>query len=183
MATDGPDTPVVLGVIVGAKGIRGEVRVKTFTEDPFSIGSYGPVRIAARPAPVKLTVTGSAKGLVTARLAGIDDRTTAETLRGQEISVARSALPDLNSDADGFYHTDLIGLAARTPDGEAIGTVSAVYDFGAGDLLEITPADGPAFMVPFTEADVPEVDIAGGAVTVVPPIYAPDDSEAEQTDG
>jgi 16S rRNA processing protein RimM len=157
---------ILLGRIAGAHGIRGEVVIHAYTAAPEDIGGYGPLSDAtgARSfAIASLRVT--AKGVV-ARLEGITDRTAAEALKGVELYVDRARLP---AAAEGeFYHADLIGLAAVDPAGEAIGEIVGVQNYGAGDLLEIRFAgSGRTELVPFTEACVPEVDLAARRAVVV----------------
>ena len=117
-----------------------------------------------------LRIIGAAKGdgMVIAQLSGIADRDRAEALRGLRLYAPRAVLPPIGDD-DEFYHADLVGLPAMLGDGAPLGTVIAVHDFGAGDMLEIEPDAGPKVLVPFTRAVVPIVDIAGGRVVVDPP--------------
>jgi 16S rRNA processing protein RimM len=158
------ENPVQLGTIGAAHGIKGELRVKTFTEDPRGIGGYGPLHLADGRT---LTVAGlrPAKDVVIVRFAQVRDRSAAEALNGEALFVDRSALPEALED-DEFYHADLVGLTVRDETGEELGRVTAVHDFGAGDLLEIRPASGPSLMIPFTHEAVPEIDIAGGVVRI-----------------
>ncbi len=104
---------VCLGVIVGAQGVRGAVRVKPFTEDPMAVGDYGPVETKDGTRRFKIEATGTVKGVVICKLQGITDRNVAEALRGTELYVDRSALPEVDEDEEGDYHADLIGLAAK----------------------------------------------------------------------
>jgi 16S rRNA processing protein RimM len=166
---------VLLGRISGAQGLRGEVRIATFTETPENIAAYGPLT-ASDGRTFRITALRPHKGAnVVARLEGVTDRTGAELLRGLELFVARDCLPPAE---DGeWYVSDLIGLPAFTPDGAEMGIVTSMQNFGAGDLLEIRPpaASGEegkvqaTLLVPFTEAAVPEVDITGRRVVVVLP--------------
>lgn len=158
---------VCLGAVTGAHGVRGLVKVKPFTENPDDVAAYGPVEDEPGGRRFALAVTGRQKDAVIVRVDGVTDRDAAEALRGTRFYVARSALPE---PADGeFYHADLIGLAVVTAGGETLGRVTAMHDFGAGDLIEYVGADGKPRMLPFTEAAVPEVDIAGGRIVVDPP--------------
>ncbi|BAE52868.1 ribosome maturation factor RimM [Paramagnetospirillum magneticum] len=166
---------VRVGVIVGVHGVRGAVRIKSFTEDPADIGFYSPVENEAGSIKYRLKVTGEVKGLVIATLDGIGDRDAAEALKGTELWVARERLPRLAEDE--FLYSDLIGLVAEGVDGKRLGIVKAVADYGAGDVLDIKLEPKGDMMVPFTQASVPEVDIAGGRLVVVPPVYAPDENE------
>ena len=171
---------VCVGVIAGAKGIRGEVRIKSFTEDPRDVGSYGPVT-SGDGRKFVLKVTGTAKEMVTGRLDGIDDRDAAEALKGTQLFVERAALP--KPEDGSYYHADLIGLVVRLTTGEWRGTVSAVFNFGAGDVLEIARPDGDTELVPFSEAAVVKVDIAGGEIVMNPLPGLFEDDETEDTKG
>lgn len=166
---------VRVGVIVGVHGVRGAVRIKSFTEEPADIGFYSPVENEAGSIKFRLKVTGEVKGLVIATLDGVSDRDAAEALKGTELWVARERLPRLAEDE--FLYSDLIGLVAEGVDGKRLGIVKAVADYGAGDVLDIKLEPKGDMMVPFTQAAVPEVDIAGGRLVVVPPVYAPDENE------
>lgn len=168
---------VCVGVVIGAHGIRGAVRIKSFTEDPAAIAAYGPVEDEAGQRRFRLTLLGTIKGGVTARLDGVADRNTAEALKGVRLMVPRSALPE-PEDEDAFYVRDLVGLTAEKPDGSLLGRVTAVFDFGAGDIVEIAGTDG-SILVPFTRAAVPLVDIGAGRLVVDPP----DETRAEVDEG
>lgn len=165
---------VCVGAIVGAHGVRGQVRVKSFTADPADVAAYGPVESEDGGRRFRLKVTGEAKGLVIARLEGVEDRDAAEALRGTRFYVPRACLPE--PEEDEFLYSDLVGLRAETADGTVVGTVRGVADFGAGEVLDIG-GEGGGFMVPFTKADVPVVDVAGGRLVVVPPAYAPEEKD------
>lgn len=154
---------VCLGVVVGVKGLRGEVRVKSFTERPADIGAYGPLATEDGRA-FALTVTGSAQGVVIARIKGVADRNGAEALKGTKLFVDRVALPEAGEGT--YYHADLVGMAAVLATGEALGPITAVYNFGAGDMVEVKLADGRTELVPFTDAAIAGVDVAGGKVTM-----------------
>lgn len=164
---------ICLGVIVGAQGIRGEVRIKTFTADPLDVSAYGALCDADDRRTFEILSRRLAGGVVVARLAGVSDRNAAETLKGTALFVSRDRLPPPGEDE--FYHADLVGLAAATPEGVPLGTVSAVFDHGAGDVLEIAAADGDTLSVPFTRAFVPVVDVAGGRIVVAPPVPVEED--------
>jgi 16S rRNA processing protein RimM len=166
---------IILATIGAAHGVRGEVRVKPFTADPLAIAAYGPLR-AAGGRVFEIERIRPAKGVVIAKFRGIDDRNAAEALTGLSLHVDRAALPPAG--ADEFYHADLIGLKAETPAGEVLGDVTAVHDFGAGDILEIAPASGPSILVPFSRTAVTKIDIAGRRL-VVAPATAPTNSEED----
>lgn len=161
---------VCVGAIVGAQGVRGAIRVKSFTADPVDVASYGPVSDEAGSRRFKLKVIGEAKGLVVVKLDGIDDRNAAEALRGTQLFVDRDRLP--KTEEDEFLYTDLVGLRAEGVDGSAMGTIRGISDFGAGEVLDIVNSEGGSFMIPFTLAAVPVVDVAGGRVVIDPPVYA-----------
>lgn len=155
---------ICVGRIVGAQGVRGAVRLKSFTADPAAIARYGALtdRDGRR---FELRVTGQSSGALIARVGGVDDRDQALALKGTDLFVARTALPAPAEDE--FYHADLIGLAARTTDGRELGRITAVHDFGAGDVLEIA-GEGGSVMVPFRRAIVPTVDLAAGWLEIEP---------------
>jgi 16S rRNA processing protein RimM len=176
---------VCLGVITGASGIKGEVKIKSFTEDPQDLGDYGPVTAPRLGKAFKVKVLRAAKGGVVARIEGVADRNAAEVLKGEQLFVCRSALPALPDD-ETFYHADLIGLAVEDGSGLKLGKVKAVYDFGAGDMLEVALEAGikeKVVMIPFTKARVPLVDIAGGRLQVVISDDAPEESPEEADRG
>ncbi|WP_350335610.1 ribosome maturation factor RimM [Coralliovum pocilloporae] len=154
-----------LGVIGAAHGIKGEVRVKSFTSDPLELGSYGPLSTDGKPAVLEVETIRPSKGVVVVRFKGIRDRNAAEALNRLQLFVDRSALPEAEDD-DEFYHADLIGLSAVSVDGQALGTVSGLFDFGAGDLVEITSGSGKTTLLPFTMAVVPAISLDEGVVTI-----------------
>ncbi|MEE8516468.1 MAG: ribosome maturation factor RimM [Alphaproteobacteria bacterium] len=159
---------VCVGVITGAKGVKGQVRIKSFTEDPAKVAAYGPVSDEAGRRQMQLKVEEVSKATVTARIAGIDDRTAAEALKGCRLYVDRDRLPQPQEDE--FYYCDLIGLDAILPDGEKLGPVCAVHNFGAGDVLEIDRmGDKGTVMVPFTRQVVPVIDFKARVVRIEPP--------------
>ncbi|HEY5966166.1 MAG TPA: ribosome maturation factor RimM [Xanthobacteraceae bacterium] len=157
---------ICVAQIGAAHGIRGEVRLRSFTGEPTAIASYGPLESEDGTRRFTIETLRPAKDHFVARLEGVSDRNAAEQLTNLRLYVARDRLPPAG---DGeFYHADLVGLAAVTPDGAALGTVTAVHNFGAGDVIEIKPASGEALLVPFTDAAVPEIDLAAGRMVVVP---------------
>jgi len=156
---------VCLGLIVGSKGLRGEVKIKSYTDDPQDVAAYGPVSTDDNRT-LSLAVTGASKGVVIAKMEGVEDRTQAEALKGLKLYVARSALPP--PDAQSLYQVDLIGLRAVRTDGDILGTVTAFHNFGAGDLMEVQAEDGKSVLIPFTEAAISEVDIEGRQILITP---------------
>ena len=162
---------VCLGRIVGAHGVRGIVRIKSHTAKPDDLTAYGALSDEAGTRRLTVTVTGHVKGLVLARVEGIDDRDAAEALRGTDLYVPRAALPP--TEGEEYYHVDLLGLRAESEDGTALGRVSAVHDHGAGPIVEIQPPDGPSTLVPFTREHVPAIDIEAGRMVVAAPEEGP----------
>jgi 16S rRNA processing protein RimM len=154
---------VLLGVVAAPHGIRGLVRIKSFTEDPMSLGAYGPLSDESGRKEYRVEPLSAARGAVLARIEGVADRTAAEALRGLRLYVGRAALPATGERE--WYEADLIGLAAVGKDGRDWGKVIAFHDFGAGSMMEVS---GGA-MLPFTDAVVPEIDVPGGKVVVDPP--------------
>jgi len=144
------DSRICLGVITGVHGIKGWVRVKSFTAEPEAIADYGPLSDESGARHFELDLVGAGKGVVLARIKGVEDRNAAERLKGLRLYVHRADLPPPEDDE--FYEADLIGLAAMLEDGSRFGTVRAVNDFGAGASLEIEDAAGKTVVVPFTGA-------------------------------
>jgi 16S rRNA processing protein RimM len=160
---------VCMGVVGAPHGVRGAVRIKSFTDEPQAVGSYGALEDESGVRSFNVQVIGLAKGdgMVIAKLSGVADRNRAEMLRGLRLYAPRAALPAPGEDE--FYHADLVGLAAVLADGAQLGKIIAVHDFGAGDMLEIARDAGQPVLVPFTRAIVPVVDLAGGRVVIDPP--------------
>lgn len=159
---------IQVGRVAGAFGVRGEVRITSFTAEPLALVDYRDLRREDGSAGLTLTSGRPAKGGVVARAKEIETREQAEALRGLKLYIPRSKLPE--PDQDEFYVTDLVGLSVVTAAGEALGRIKAVQDFGAGDLLEIAPAEGGAtWYLPFTREAVPEVRMADGVVVAVKP--------------
>jgi len=172
MARDtAPDGRICLGVVAGAHGVRGLVKVKAFTAVPADVAAYGPLGDEAGRRRWRLEVVGPAPGksadVVLARMEGVADRDAAQALHGVRLYVARTALPE--PEEDEFYHADLIGLRVEDGAGRGLGTVRAVENHGAGDLLEVEAPDGRLVLLPFTRAAVPLVDVAGGRLVAAPP--------------
>ena len=158
---------VCLGVVTAPHGVRGVVRLKSFTAAPRDIARYGRLEDEGGDRQFELTVVGEGRGVLLARLSGVADRNGAEALRGLRLYLPRAKLPP--PQAEEYYHADLIGLSAVLGDGTPIGEVRAVHDFGAGDTLEIVRPAGPPLLVPFTRAVVPVVDLPGGRLVLDPP--------------
>ena len=159
---------ICVAQIGAAHGIRGEVRLRSFTQDPRAVTSYGPLESEDGTQRFEIEALRPAKDHFVARLAGIGNREAAEKLTNLKLYVPRDRLPPVQ-EPETYYHADLVGLAAVTADGARLGTVTAVHNFGAGDMIEIRPqGGGEPQMIPFTDANVPEIDIAAGRVVVVP---------------
>jgi 16S rRNA processing protein RimM len=150
--------------IGAAHGVRGAVKLWTFTEDPLAVKRYGPLTTKDGARQFEVTHAREAKGHLVATLKGIATREDAERLNGVELYVAREKLPATGQDE--YYHADLIGLAAVNTANEPLGKVIAIHNFGAGDIIEIAPPDGATVLLPFTSAVVPSVDVAGGRVVI-----------------
>lgn len=174
------DQLLLVAQVGGAHGVRGELKITTYTADPMAVAEYknllrqdgspGLMIVSARPA----------KGGVVARVKGCDDRNAAEALRGLKLFIARDVLPE--PEEDEFYLADLIGLAVETAAGEPLGKVKDVRDFGAGDLLEIQPRAGQSWWLPFTREAVPEVRLAEGKVIAAPPAVIEADPDEGRAD-
>jgi 16S rRNA processing protein RimM len=173
-----PGARICLGQIGAPHGVRGEVRLHSFTADPTAIASYGPLQTEDGRV-VKIESLRPAKYALVARLSGIADRDAAERLANSKLYVPRDRLPE-PADADEFYHADLIGLRAVDHAGRECGTVIAVHNFGAGDLIELRRSDAARTeLLPFDAARVPEVNVRGGTIVVNPSFLAGEDDEAK----
>jgi 16S rRNA processing protein RimM len=160
---------IAVGVFGAAHGVRGEIRLKTFTADPAAIAAYGPLCDAAGACVFDIVALRVLKDdLVVVKLEGVADRDAAERLEGVELFARRESLPA--TETDEFYHADLVGLKAVSTEGGEIGRIVALRNFGAGDILEITPTGGgDTMLLPFTKAVAPIIDIAGGRIVIAPP--------------
>ena len=181
-STSGDKAPpglVCLGVVLGAHGVRGAVRIKSFAMNASYIAAYGPLQ-TEDGTRFELTVRGVSRGAVLAEIDGIDRREAAEAMQGTRLFVARDALPD--TEEDEYYHADLIGLSACTASGETYGVVRGIYDYGAGDVIEIEREMDRPILFPFTRENVPEIDLAAGSLVIDPPaeIEAGDAGDAEK---
>lgn len=162
-----PERLILVGRVAGAFGVKGELKITSYTDDPVALVRYRDLKGADGAPALTLTAGRAHKGALVGRAREVATREDAEALRGLELFVPRGVLPP--PDEDEFYLADLIGLAAVTPDGEPLGRIKSVKNFGAGDLLEIAPEAGPSWWAPFTREAVPEVKIAEGVVVVVKP--------------
>jgi 16S rRNA processing protein RimM len=170
---------ILVGRIASAHGLKGEVKIATFTAAPEGIAAYGPLETSTGGTVTIRSARAISAGSVIAAIEGVTDRTAAEKMAGCDLYVSREQLPATEDDGE-FYHADLIGLAAFSPDGTPLGTVTAVHNFGACDLLElaVAGASGGTELIPFTEEHVPSVDLAGGRIVIV----LPEDDEAMEGD-
>jgi 16S rRNA processing protein RimM len=169
---------ICLGQIGAPHGVRGEVRLHSFTANPTAIAAYGPLE-AEDGRVFKIESLRPAKHALVAKLSGVADRDAAERLTNTKLYVPRDRLPE-PADADEFYHADLIGLRAVDSAGRECGTVVAVHNFGAGDLIELRRADGAQTeLLPFDAATVPEVNVRGGTIVIDPSPLAKEGGEAK----
>jgi len=178
MATD----RILLARIGAPHGVKGEVRLFVFADDPDALRRYRPLTDEAGKRVFKVKALRPAKDHFVARLEGVDTREAAEALTNQGLHVARELLPD-TEDEDDFYQADLIGLAAVTTSGEPFGKVVAVHDFGAGDIIEVAPeGGGKTLMLPFTRAVVPTVEVKAGRLVVDPGEWAKEEAPPPEAD-
>jgi 16S rRNA processing protein RimM len=172
-----PPAQICIARIGAAHGIRGAVKLWTFTEDPLAVDAYGPLVTKDGARQFEVTSAREAKGHLVVMLKGVATREDAERLNGVELYVAREKLPV--TEEDEYYHADLIGLAAVDSANEPLGCVIAIHNFGAGDIIEIAPPQGATLLLPFTNAVVPTVDLASGRVV----IELPDEIEGDTPEG
>ena len=156
--------------IGAAHGVRGEVKLWSFTEDPAAVATYGPLETEDGRQCFEIEAMRPAKDHFVVRITGIGDRDAAERLRNLELYIPRARLPKID-EQNTYYHADLIGLDVVTPEGTQIGTVRALHNFGAGDILEIMPVgSGEPLMLPFNDATVPRVDLEAKQIVLVQPV-------------
>lgn len=177
-----PDNPILMAVIGAAHGIKGELRVKTFTGDPMALADYGPL-YDKQGRRFDIADIRPSKGVVVVRFKQVGTRDEAEALTGTALHVDRSALAE--TEEGEFYHADLIGLAVQDETAQTVGKVSAFHDFGGGDIMEIEYPNGRTVLVPFTRAAVPVVDIEARFVAIdsVAAGIAAEDGEAAAEEG
>jgi 16S rRNA processing protein RimM len=176
-----PDRLIPLGIFGAPHGVRGELRVKSYTGDPKALGAYGALTDGTGKSVYKLTALRALKDdMLVVKLAGTDSREVAARLTGAELFARRGQLPPPSDDE--FYHDDLVGLEAVTREGDRLGGVVALRNFGAGDILEIAPASGvETLLLPFTKAVAVEIDFERGRIVIVPPEEI--DGEMREGDG
>ena len=174
----GPSRDVLLGVVIGAQGLKGEVKVKAFTSSPDALARYGALHTSdgRRFTATAARATKPDEAILT--LAEVKDRAGAESLKGTELFVDRGALPEAGEDE--FYHADLVGLRAEDGEGRVLGTVLAIHNYGAGDVIEIARPGGDSLLLPFTRETVPQIEIDQGRIAVAVPR---DDDDAEERHG
>lgn len=166
---------VCLGAIVGVHGIKGEVKIKCFCDEEKHLTAYGALSNEQGDKTFDIRVVGHAKDLLRAKIKGVEDRTTAEGYIGIGLYIEREKLPSLEDEE--FYHVDLIGLNVKNNQGENLGKVNAIYNFGAGDVLEIKNIDGELNMLPFNKQFVPIINIKDGYI-IVEMMLTEDETEA-----
>ena len=167
--------PICVARIGAAHGVRGAVKLWTFTENPLAVKQYGPLTTKDGARQFEVATAREAKSHLVATLKGIATREEAERLNGVELYIARDKLPA--TEEDEYYHADLIGLTAVDATHEPLGRVVAIHNFGAGDIIEIAPPQGATMLLPFTNAVVPSVDLAGGRVVIELPEEIDGDGE------
>jgi 16S rRNA processing protein RimM len=168
---------ICVAKIGAAHGVRGEVKLFAFTDDPLALGGLGPLEDETGARSFRILSLRPAAGYLVARLESVNDRTAAERLTHLKLYVYRERLPAIAGNS--FYHADLVGLRVEAKNGEPLGKVAAVHNFGAGDLLEILPAKGgESVMLPFLDRFVPVVDVTGGRVIADPPAGMFDDEKS-----
>jgi len=165
---------ILLCTVIGARGLAGELRVKCFTQSPEAVGSYGPLHAEDGRAFVVERATQSAPDEALVSFKGVVDRAGAEALKGLELYVPRKALPAAG--AREFYHADLVGLRAMDESDRFLGTVCAIHNYGAGDVIEIDREDGGHLLLPFSKDFVPVVNVEAGFLVV----SNPEDRAAEE---
>jgi len=160
---------ICIAQIGAAHGVRGEMRLWPFTAEPMAVAEYGPLETEDGKRSFEFETIRPAKDHLVVRIAGVADREAAEALTNLRLYVPRERLPD-TEDSDTYYHADLVGLTAVDREGAEIGTVVAVHNFGAGDILEMRPrSETKTVLLPFNDAVAPEIDLKAGRIVIVPP--------------
>ena len=161
------ENPIILGTIGKAQGLRGEVRVKSHTDDPLSLGDYG-VLFTKDGKRFEVLDIRRHKTVVVVRFLGVNDRNAAEVLNGTDLFVERANLSDADLDEDEYFYADLEGLEAFDEFGASWGFIKAIFDFGGGDLIELQAKGEKSVIIPFTQSAVVDVDIKAGKIIVDP---------------
>jgi 16S rRNA processing protein RimM len=173
---------ICLGRVLGAHGVRGLVRVRAFTEEPENVAAYGPVETPSGKS-FKIEALNILKDAVLCRFDGIGDRDQAEALKGTDLFVSRDKITESSLEEGEWYHADLLGLEVRNRQGEPIGQIVAVENFGAGDLIDIrVKARGQNFFLPFTDDNVPEINLGQNYVVIDPPHGWDDEGDRPEGD-
>jgi len=174
---------VCVGLIGSARGLKGELRVKSFTADAKALATYGQLTDESGERAFEVKVTGKHKDQLVVRITGVNDRTAAEALNGQKLYVERGQLPE--PEEDEFYFSDLTGLDAELMDGTPFGQVIQAEDYGGGPFIEVKAPGHGSVLVPFTKAAVPQVDLKAGKVVIDPPegLLEPGDPEPQDGEG
>jgi 16S rRNA processing protein RimM len=167
MDEDTSGSLICVGVVTGVRGLGGELRVKSFTEDPQAIQSYGSLLDETEKRTFDLKVVGQKKDALVVRIKGVEDRNAAEALKGLRLYVSRKSLPETEDDE--YYFADLVGLRADLVEGGILGEVTGVFDYGAGAILEIATREKQTIMISFSRETVPEVHLSDGWIAVDPP--------------
>jgi 16S rRNA processing protein RimM len=175
MAAPYTSKKICVGAITGAHGIRGEVKLRSYTADPASLTDYGPLTSADGLRVYQLKIRSSAGDSLIAAIEGVSDRNAAEKLRGTELYVDRGRLPQTAEDE--YYYEDLVGLRVLTISGDVFGTVHQVHNFGAGDLVEIAETSGQKNLYAFNDKTFPNVDLAAGTLTISLPEFIEPDNQ------
>lgn len=170
------ENKVCLGAIVGVHGIRGEVKIKSFSDDEKHLTAYGALSNADNTQKLELKLVGHSKDLLRAKIKGVEDRTTAEKYVGTGLYIERDKLPALAEEE--YYHADLIGLEVKNSSHKVLGKVNAMYNFGAGDILEVKTNEGNLEMLPFNKNFVPTINIKDGYI-IVEMMFEASDAEEE----
>lgn len=157
---------ICVGIFLGSHGVRGQVRLGSYTDDPEAIFDYVPLSDEKGTRNFNVMFKGMSKKAFIASVEGVMDRDASDALRGVKLYVDRDKLPNTEEDTGEYYYSDLLGLKVKDQTDAEVGEVQAVHDFGAGDLLEIRPSKGKSFMLPFKDAFVPVVDVEAGFVQV-----------------
>jgi len=175
------DLLVFMGVFGAPHGIKGEIRVKSFADEPEAIGAYGALVDASGGRVFDFERRRSLKGsMLIVKIKGVDTREAAAALTGVEIFARRSQLPPTSEGE--FYHADLVGLEAVTREGAPMGRIASVVNYGAGDILEVERPDGEILLLPFTKAVAPKIDLDGGRIVIEPPLEVAARSEPAKTE-
>jgi 16S rRNA processing protein RimM len=181
--TASSDRRVLLGEITTVHGVKGEVVIRSYTADPLAVADYGPLSTDGSDRTFVIDAARATPKGVVARVAGVSDRNAAEALRGVKLYVSRDAMPEAEDGS--FYFMDLVGLSTVDVDGQEFGKITAVHNFGAGDIIEVTfvsEGKSTSELVPFTDEHVPNVDIAAGRATVLLPAQTDDDGDETGAD-